>query len=70
MIKKIKRELCDMVGLRVCVVMKGSRNRRDEYFGNVEGILPNLFSIKLDDGMVKSFSYADVLTGNVEINVK
>lgn len=70
MIKKIKRELCDMVGLRVCVVMKGSRNRRDEYFGNVEGILPNLFTIKLDDGMIKSFSYADVLTGNVEISIK
>ena len=50
--------------------MKGSRNRRDEYFGKVEDILPNLFTIKLDDGMVKSFSYADVLTGNVEINVK
>ena len=25
---------------------------------------------EFDDGMVKSFSYADVLTGNVEINVK
>ena len=56
--------------MRLCVVMKGSRNRRDEYFGKVEDILPNLFTIKLDDGMVKSFSYADVLTGNVEINVK
>ena len=50
----------------------GSRNQTEEFFGTVESTYNYVFTIRLSDrkNIVKSFSYADILTDSLEIFVK
>ena len=39
----------------------GSRNQIEEFAGYIDSLYSNVFTIKVDDGSTKSFSYNDVL---------
>ncbi len=72
-LEEIKEEVHSFVGQEVMV--KANRGRRKEM--RKEGILektyPNVFVVKIDDhDQIRrlSYSYADLLTDNVEIKTK
>ena len=48
-------------------VFHGSRNMLDEFTGRIIGIYPAIFTILDSNGVLKSFSYSDLLIGNLEI---
>ena len=48
-------------------VFHGSRNMLDEFTGKIIGIYPAIFTILDSNGTLKSFSYSDLLIGNLEI---
>ena len=66
-IDKIKNNIGSKLGNNVKVIYNGSRNKKEVYNGVVTEIYNSLFIIKLDTGLNKSFSYADLLTGIVSI---
>ena len=49
---------------------KGSRNQIDEFIGKIVEFYKSVFIVKVNDksGIIKSFSYNDVLTGSLEIS--
>lgn len=63
----IKKIIYSCIGKRIKVIYNGSRNKKEVYNGVVTEIYNSLFIIKLDTGLNKSFSYADLLTGIVSI---
>ena len=68
-IKIIRRYLLQNVGSKVIVKYYGSRNRRERFVGNIEKIYNNIFTIRLDSGDIKSFSFRDILTKTIQIYI-
>lgn len=68
-IKIIKRYLLSKVGCRIKIVYCGSRNRREKYIGIIDKIYYNVFTIRLNNGDIKSFSYSDILTKTIQIYI-
>ena len=66
-IKEIRRFLRYKVGSNVVIVYYGSRNRKEKFNGVLYKLYSNIFTIKLYNGEVKSFSYSDILTKTVQI---
>ncbi len=75
-ISRIKSGLSDNVGRKVQLTAKRGRKKAMVRMGVIEGTYPSIFTVKLDaventsrQERVVSFSYADILTRAVEINV-
>ncbi len=66
-IQKIKSNIRSRMGQEVVINYSGSRNRKEFYRGTIKEIYDKLFIVKLDNGLKKSFSYADLLIGVLEI---
>ena len=66
-IKKIRDYLASKVGLNVIVLYRGSRNRKEKFNGVLYKLYSNIFTIKLYNGEVKSFSYSDILTKTIQM---
>lgn len=66
-INTVKEEISRNVNRKVRVVVYGMRNKVNEHIGTINEIYPYIFTI-LCDGENKSFSYADVITKEVEIH--
>jgi len=67
MLNKIKKDIFDNIGNEVEVIYKGSRNKIENYTGVITEVYSSLFIVKLSNGLKKSFSYVDLLTGVVGI---
>ncbi len=46
---------------------KGNRNQNEEFIGTISKMFPAIFIIELDNSVIKSFSYSDLLVGNLKI---
>ncbi len=65
----IREEIKKNINRNVIVTVYGLRNRKCVYEGVIKGIYPNIFTI-VNRGIEKSFSYADVITGDIKIKYK
>ena len=61
MINTIKKKMVLYKDKKLRFKYNGSRNQIDEFVGYIECLYPNIFTIRLIDGRIKSFSYNDVL---------
>lgn len=66
-IKDIRGYLARKIGSRIVVIYYGSRNRKERYEGIVFKIYRNIFTIRLCNGDIKSFSYIDIMTKTIKI---
>ncbi len=67
MIDKIKMMVEENFEVDRKFIFYGSRNMNEEFTGRVVGIYPAIFTILDDNGSIRSFSYSDLLIGNLEI---
>ncbi len=65
---KIKKNICNLIGKDVNLRVNIGRNKYEHYNGKVLKIYDSLFTVEVN-GLIKSFSYADVLTKSVLIKV-
>lgn len=70
MIDKIKKNIKDNMGNNVRLVINNLRNRSEECKGIIVETYNYVFVIKTDNNVLKSFSYSDVLTQNIELFFK
>ena len=68
-IKQIKNYLLSKINSPVIIIYNGSRNRKEKYKGRIYKIYNNVFTIKLDNNEVKSFSYIDILIKTIQIYI-
>lgn len=61
-----KDEIARSVNKKVIISVYGLRNRISRYEGIIYKAYPNIFTI-LIDGKEKSFSYRDIITGDIKI---
>lgn len=67
MIEKIRNKIIENVGVKHKFRFNGARNQIEEFDGVISKTYPAIFTILSDDNVIKSFSYSDVLTNNIEI---
>lgn len=67
MIDKVKNNIVNKKGRNIKFRFNGARNQIDEFEGIINGIYNYVFTIKTMTQETKSFSYSDVLIGNLEI---
>ena len=54
-----------LTGLNVKLKVNRGRNKIELIEGIIENAYPNIFTIRKNSGELNSFSYADVVSGNV-----
>lgn len=62
-----KRIVEENILVRHKFLYKGCRNQNEEFSGMISKMFPAVFLIKLDNSMVKAFSYSDLIIGNLKI---
>lgn len=62
----VKEDIAKNLNKKVIVSVHGIRNRINRYEGKLYKIYPNIFTI-LIDGEEKSFTYREIITGDVRI---
>ena len=62
----IKEEIKSKINRKVTISVFGLRNRVNKYDGVIYKVYPNIFTV-LIDGEEKSFTYRDVITGEIKI---
>ena len=66
-IKTIRNYLKTKIGCNIVIVYYGSRNRKERYCGILYKLYGNIFTIKLANAEIRSFSYTDILTKTIQI---
>jgi uncharacterized protein Veg len=61
-----KNRLFGLKGLNVMLRVNLGRNKIVEYNGRVENLYASVFTVKSEADAIKTYSYSDVLTGNVK----
>lgn len=71
-ISKIKENLEQNKGKIIRFKFNGSRNQIEEFEGTIENTYNYIFVVRLEQNkeQLKSFSYSDVLTENLEIFIE
>ena len=64
---KVKEEVIRNKGVLKTFKFKGARNQLLEFDGVITDTYPAIFTIRLSDNQIKSFSYSDVLIENLRI---
>lgn len=64
---KVKKLVNDNLGIMHSFRFKGARNQIEEFRGMITNIYPSIFIITIDNEMIRSFSYSDLLIDNLEI---
>ena len=62
----VKNKIAGNLNRKVIITVYGMRNKINGYEGILYKMYPNIFSI-LEDGIEKSFSYNDYITGDIKI---
>jgi len=68
-IDKIRTNMLEKRGKNLKFKFNGARNQTEEFEGQIVGIYPTIFIIKINnsEGRIKSFTYSDVLIDNLTI---
>lgn len=64
--KMIKKALLPLIGKKVKIKYNLGRNKYEEFNGKIIKIYNSVFIVK-DDNMLKSFSFADIVTKIIKI---
>ena len=68
--KEILRKHIELyVGKKLKFIFNGSRNQKEKFSGTIINTYPSVFLIRTDDYIyrIKSFSYNDVISSNLQI---
>ncbi|MDR3263227.1 MAG: Veg family protein [Clostridiales bacterium] len=65
-INDAKNRLNYLKGIDVLLRVNLGRNKIVEYNGKVENLYASVFTVKSNEDAIKTYSYSDVLTGNIK----
>ncbi len=62
----VKTEMKKHLNEKVEISVYGLRNKTEYFIGTISKLYPYIFTVQVN-GVEKSFNYADVITGEVEV---
>ena len=69
-IEKLREHLKKSEFKYVHIKINNIRNKSEEILCKIKEIYPRHFVVETNDGIKRSFSYVDILTGNIELESK
>ena len=63
----IRNKIFLLLNQRYSFVYKGNRNQTERFVGFIEKCYSRIFVIRVLDDSIKTFSYSDIIIGNLEI---
>ena len=54
-----------LLGIPALIKIKGARGKVEVVSGQISALFPAVFTITIDGAPSRTFSYADILTGNI-----
>ena len=66
-VEEIKIKLNKMINRKVKITEYGLRNKINTYYGSIYKVFPNIFTILINNEQ-KSFTYGEILTGDIVID--
>lgn len=63
----IRDKIKSYLGLHKKFIYRGARNQIEEFSGRIVTCYKNIFIIKTDDNIIKSFTYNDYIIRNIKI---
>jgi uncharacterized protein Veg len=66
-INDTKSEIDRLRGVQMLLKVNLGRNKIVEYNGKIEDLYSSVFTVKTEGDIVRTYSYTDVLTGNVKL---
>ena len=66
-LKYVRNKILLLLNQGYFFVYKGNRNQIESFTGTIEKCYSRIFIIRLNDQSIKSFSYSDIIIGNLEI---
>jgi len=67
-VNKIKEELNNHLGRKITIKYNLGRNKYEKYDVILKELYNHVFLVQLDNKIVKSFSYSDVISKTIKIN--
>lgn len=67
MIEKIKKSINENKGSKVKLIVNNLRNKCEKHEGTITETYNYVFIVRTNENVLKSFSYSDVLTQNIEL---
>lgn len=67
MIEKIKKQLLEIGNKRIVIRINNIRNKSEEIKCVIKEMYARHFIVETNDSLKRSFNYADILTGNIEL---
>ena len=64
----VREKIAGYLHKNVTIRVYGLRNKNFEYYGEVSGVYPYVFTV-LVHGVEKSFNYSDVIIGDVVVKL-
>lgn len=59
------KKLNNMKGTPLTLKINRGRNKIESYDGVIENTFPNVFTLRLEDGGIGTFTYADIHANNI-----
>lgn len=69
-LEEIKNKIKDLRGLNIFMAINRGRKKIDRFNAIIDNVYPSVFTVKVDEinqQNIQTFSYFDVLCGDVEI---
>lgn len=67
-IETIREELSQHVGDKAIIKYNLGRNKYEKYEVTIKELYKNVFLVELETNIIKSFSYADIITKTIKID--
>ena len=67
-IEAIREELSQHLGDKAIIKYNLGRNKYEKYEVTIKELYTNVFLVELDTNIIKSFSYADIITKTIKID--
>lgn len=67
-IDSIKEQLNNYLGSKITIKYNLGRNKFEKYDVILKELYSNIFLVELDNEIIKSFSYSDVITKTIKID--
>ena len=66
-ISEIKEQIASLKGSNIELEVNTGRKRIKTFVGSIQSVYPSVFTFLDEDGNTKTYSYSDVLCGDVKI---
>ena len=67
MIENIRQNILQNKGKKTTLKVNNIRNKEETFKGIIKEVYQRVFIVECADGLERSFSFVDILTGTVEI---